>query len=215
MEIQIKNITKIIKGKYVIDNISVNFESGKIYGLRGINGSGKTMLLRLLAGLIYANSGDILVDGYKLSKDIDFPKNMGILIENPAFLDTYSGYMNLKLLTSIQGKVKDSQIYKTLERVGLEPHNKKKYKKYSLGMKQRLGIAAAIVEKPNLLLLDEPTNALDTDGVEILKNIIKTEKRRGTLIIMTCHDPVILEELSDEIILLENGKIKEDIHEKS
>lgn len=201
MIIKVENVSKIIRGNRVIEHISMELTSGKVFGFRGINGSGKTMLMRLIAGLIYPTKGQITVDNKILGRDINFPENMGLLIENPAFLDNYSGFANLKLLSSIQDKIDDKQIRRTLERVGLEPDSKKKYKKYSLGMKQKLGIAAAVLEKPELLILDEPANALDEEGVERLKKIVQEEKERGALIILSCHDAYLLEEMSDVIYL--------------
>ncbi len=207
MIIKVENVSKIIRGNSVIEHISMEFTSGKVFGFRGINGSGKTMLMRLIAGLIYPTKGQITVDNKILGRDINFPENMGLLIENPTFLDNYSGFANLKLLSSIQDKIDDKQIRRTLERVGLEPDSKKKYKKYSLGMKQKLGIAAAVLEKPELLILDEPANALDEEGVERLKKIVQEEKERGALIILSCHDAYLLEEMSDVIYLLQDGKL--------
>lgn len=204
---KIENVSKIIRGNSVIEHISMELTSGKVFGFRGINGSGKTMLMRLIAGLIYPTKGQITVDNKILGRDINFQENMGLLIENPAFLDNYSGFANLKLLSSIQDKIDDKQIRRTLERVGLEPDSKKKYKKYSLGMKQKLGIAAAVLEKPELLILDEPANALDEEGVERLKKIVQEEKERGALIILSCHDAYLLEEMSDVIYLLQDGKL--------
>lgn len=207
MIIKVENVSKIIRGNSVIEHISMELTSGKVFGFRGINGSGKTMLMRLIAGLIYPTKGQITVDNKILGRDINFPENMGLLIENPAFLDNYSGFANMKLLSSIQDKIDDKQIRRTLERVGLEPDSKKKYKKYSLGMKQKLGIAAAVLEKPELLILDEPANALDEEGVERLKKIVQEEKERGALIILSCHDAYLLEEMSDVIYLLQDGKL--------
>lgn len=207
MVIQVENVSKIIKGSVVVDHISAEFISGKVYGLRGINGSGKTMLMRLISGLIYPTEGQIVIDGKVLGKDMAFPEDMGILIENPAFLDNYSGFANLKLLSSIQDKIDNEQIYKTLERVGLEPYSKKKYKKYSLGMKQKLGIAGAIIEKPELLILDEPGNALDEEGILRLKRIVQEEKERGALTILSCHDASMLEEMADVIYSMKNGRL--------
>ena len=207
MVIQVENVSKIIKGNMVIDCVSAEFSSGKVYGLQGINGSGKTMLMRLISGLIYPTEGRIVIDGKILGKEIAFSESIGILIENPAFLDNYSGFANLKLLASIQNKIDDEQIYKTLERVGLEPDSRNKYKIYSLGMKQKLGIAGAVMEKPELLILDEPANALDKEGIERLKKIVQEEKERGVLIILSCHDSALLEAMADVIYSMENGRL--------
>ena len=191
----------------MVDSVSMELVSGSVTGLKGINGSGKTMLMRLMCGLILPTEGRIMINGKEIGKDMDFPDNLGLLIENPAFLDNYSGFANLKMLAEIRNIITDENIWEVISRVGLDPDDKKKYKKYSLGMKQRLGIAGAIMEQPDILLLDEPTNALDTKGVEMLKNIVQEEKKRGALIVLTCHDAEILEEMADEIYFMENGRI--------
>lgn len=206
-QIEIKNVTKIIKHNTVIDNVSLTVNSGKITGLKGVNGSGKTMLMRLVSGLILPTSGEIIIDGETLGKDITFPRSIGTLIENPAFLDNYSGFQNLKLLASIQGKISDKEIREAIIAVELNPDDKKKFRKYSLGMKQRLGIAAAVMEHPNIIILDEPTNALDSDGVQMVKRILQKEKERGALILISCHDLDILKELSDVIYLMNVGRL--------
>lgn len=205
--IEIKNVTKIIKHNTVIDNISLTINSGEITGLKGINGSGKTMLMRLVSGLILPTSGEISINGKVLGKDITFPHSIGTLIETPAFLDSYSGFQNLRLLASIQGKISDEEIREAIRAVELNPDDKKKYRKYSLGMKQRLGIAAAVMEHPDIIILDEPTNALDSDGVQMIKRILQKEKAHGALIMISCHNLDILKELSDVIYLMNDGKL--------
>nr|WP_296957437.1 ATP-binding cassette domain-containing protein [uncultured Mediterraneibacter sp.] len=208
MKIEIIEVSKVIHKNKVLDQINYTMQSGKIYGIQGINGSGKTMLMRTIIGLIHPTTGRILIDGREIGKELEFPESIGFLLENPAFLDRYSGYQNLEMLASIKEKISSEEIKKALMRVGLdEEAAKKKYRKYSLGMKQRLGIAAAIMENPELLILDEPTNALDTEGVNLVKDIIRKEKNRGALVVLSCHDFKVLEELSDEIIKLENGRI--------
>lgn len=206
-DIIIENVTKVIKRNTVIANISMELHSGKIYGFKGINGSGKTMLMRLICGLIQPTEGIIQIDGKMLGKDISFPQSVGIFLENPAFLDAYSGFQNLKLIASVKSVVKDTALCAALTRVGLQPENKKKYRKYSLGMKQRLGIAAAIMEAPDIVILDEPTNSLDDNGVALVKQIVYAEKERGATVILSCHDAELLQELSDEIFTLEQGRI--------
>ena len=163
--IQIKNLSKEIKGKYILDNINLTFEQGKIYGLYGRNGSGKTMLLRALAGLLIPTEGEIDMDGKVLHKDMDFPENVGIIIENTSLLPQFDGFTNLKQLGKIRNVATDEDIDKALDTVGLKGETKK-VKAYSLGMRQRLSIAQAIFEKPELLLLDEPTNALDENYIK-------------------------------------------------
>lgn len=206
--IQLTDVVKDIKGKRIIDHVSLEMESGKVVGLKGVNGSGKTMLMRLICGLIVPTSGSITINGKRLGKDITFPESVGILIENPAFLDAYSGFENLKLLASIKNRIGAEKIREVIALVGLDPNDKKKYRKYSLGMKQRLGIAAAVMEEPDIVVLDEPTNALDSDGVEMFKKVLQREKERGALVIISCHDLSTLQELSDEIYLMESGALR-------
>lgn len=206
--IQLTDVVKDIKHNRIIDHVNLHMESGKIVGLKGVNGSGKTMLMRLIAGLITPTSGTITINEKQLGKDITFPESIGILIENPAFLDAYSGFENLRLLASIKSKISDQQIRDIIDLVGLDPDDKKKYRKYSLGMKQRLGIAAAVMEKPDIVILDEPTNALDSDGVAMLKGILSRERERNALVVISCHDLDTLKELSDEIYLMESGTLK-------
>lgn len=208
--IQIKNVTKKIKGITVINDVSMTLASGMVTGLRGVNGSGKTMMMRLIAGLILPTKGSIKIDGKILGKDITFPESIGILLENPAFLDAYSGFQNLRMLASIRNEIGDMRINDVLAQVGLDPDgSKKKYKRYSLGMKQRLGIAGAILEQPDIVILDEPTNSLDTNGVELVKQIVRQEKERGAVVVLSCHDTDILDELADDIHYLENGSVIE------
>lgn len=207
MNIKISHVSKIIKNNPVIKDISMELQSGAVYGFKGINGSGKTMLMRLISGLIRPSQGEISMNGKILGKDISFPNSIGVFLENPAFFDAYSGFNNLKLLASIKSVASDDDIRNTLLRVGLDPDSNKKYKKYSLGMKQRLGIAAAIMEKPEIVILDEPTNSLDEDGVDLVKHIVRNEKERGALVIVSCHDEEILKGMSDEVFLLEQGRL--------
>ena len=211
MNIRIDNATKFIRGALILDKVNITFESGKIYGLQGPNGSGKTMLMRLIGGLIRPSSGNVYIDNDKLGQAYDFPKSMGLLIENPAFLPNYPGLKNLELLANIKGNADLAQLRQTTLDVGLNPDDKRKYRKYSLGMKQRLGIAAAIMEKPDLILIDEPTNALDDAGIEQICALIRRERDRGALIVMACHDAKILEDLSDEIYTIYEGKVERKI----
>lgn len=213
MKIILKDVTKVIKHNTVVNNVNLSLNSATVYGLCGYNGCGKTMLMRLISGLIIPTKGEIIIDGKTIGKQIDFPESMGILIENPSFLGGLSGFENLKILASLKNKPDENIIKKTISRVGLNPNDKKKYRKYSLGMKQRLGIAAAIMESPELIILDEPTNALDSDGVEITKQIIREERERGALVIMTCHDKEILEDMCDVIYSIEHGEIKSTLKE--
>lgn len=205
--IKLSNITKTIKKKTVLKDINIEIESGTVTGFKGINGSGKTMLMRVITGLIRPTSGDVYIDGKKLHEDISFPPSIGALIENPAFIDGYTGKENLKLLAGIKGIATDDEIDEILNFVGLSNAADKKYKKYSLGMKQRLGIAAAVMEKPEIVILDEPTNSLDSEGVEMVKRLVQREKERQALVIIACHEYEILKSLSDIIYSIEDGKI--------
>ena len=205
--IQIENMSKKIRDRVVLDGIDYTFRDGMTYGLKGINGSGKTMLMRVVSGLIYPTEGRVLVDGKELGKDVSFPESIGILIENPVFLDAYTGFGNLKLLASLNDRAGDEDIREILQKVGLDPDDTRKYRKYSLGMKQRLGIAAAFLEKPKILLLDEPFNALDTDGVARFSRLIREEQERGTLILLACHEEGKLEEFADVVLHMEDGRI--------
>lgn len=205
--LKIQNVTKTIKKKTVLENITLTADSGSIIGFKGINGSGKTMLMRIISGLIRPASGEVYINDKLLHKDISFPPSIGVLIENPAFIDGYSGRENLRLLAGIKGIATNQDIEDVLSLVELTDAADKKYRKYSLGMKQRLGIAGAVMEKPDIVILDEPTNSLDSDGVEIVKKLVRREKERGALVILACHEYEILKELSDEIYLIENGRI--------
>ena len=206
MSIEFKNVSKKLGNNIVINNVNIEIKKGIVTGLKGINGSGKTMMMRLIAGLIYATKGEVVIDGKVLGKDISFPPSIGLMLENPAFLPGYNGFENLKMLASIKGEIKDEKIDEVLETVGLAAIDKK-YRKYSLGMKQRLGIAAAIMEEPDIILLDEPTNSLDASGVEMVQKIVAREKERGATVILSCHDSALLESMCDEIFNIEVGEI--------
>lgn len=206
-EMELTNVTKRIGRHTVIEDASVLFKPGTIVGLKGINGSGKTMLMRLISGLIKPTSGTIRIGDKMLGKDLSFPESIGMLLENPAFLDAYSGLENLKILASIKGCIGVDQVKQSIATLGLDPDDMKKYRKYSLGMKQRLGIAAAVMEEPEIIILDEPTNSLDTDGVQIVKDVVTRERDRGALIILASHEYDVLHFLSDEIIEIEKGRI--------
>lgn len=212
-EIEVKNLCKTINKNMVLDNINLHMVSRQVYGFQGINGSGKTMFMRALIGLIHPTSGKILINQKELGKDMDFPKSIGFLLENPTFLDMYSGPDNLRLLAGVDNNISADMINKEIdsliEEVGLKSAGNKKYKKYSLGMKQRLGIAAAVLGNPDIVVLDEPTNALDDDGKDMVKRIVKMQKERGALVIISCHEMQTLEELSDEIVRLKEGRICE------
>lgn len=207
MYIKITDVNKTIKKAPILRDINLEFTGGKVYGLRGKNGSGKTMLMRAICGLITPDSGIIDINGKILGKDISFSESIGVLIENPAFIGNYTGFKNLKVLASIQNRIGDEQIRKALEDIGLDPDDKRTYRKYSLGMKQKLGIAAAVMENPDIIILDEPINALDEVSVEKVHDILDEQKKRDAIIIIACHDKEELDQLSDEIIEISDGRI--------
>lgn len=206
-KIEIRGLNKEIKGVPVLTDINLDMEGGKVYGLKGKNGSGKTMLMRAICGLIVPTSGTVTINGEVLGKQISFPRSVGVLIENPSFIAGYTGFKNLQVLASIQNRIGDEEIRETIQQVGLDPDDKRTYRKYSLGMKQRLGIAAAVMEKPDIVILDEPINALDENGALKVRDILKEQKDRGAVIILACHDSEELALLSDEIIQIAEGRI--------
>lgn len=212
--IQLQNVTKRIKENTVLDNVSYTFKSGFVYGLYGQNGSGKTMLLRAISGLINLDSGSIFIDGEKLHDKIEFPPETGIVIENMELLPECSAKRNLQMLAKIKNIADEKDIGFSLERVGLDPDSDKKVKKFSLGMKQRLNIAQAIFENQKIILLDEPTNALDEDAVQLIYKIIREEKSRGATIIVATHHKEDLKEVCDVILKIAEGKIVEENENK-
>ena len=212
--IQLQNVTKRIKENTVLDNVSYTFKSGFVYGLYGQNGSGKTMLLRAISGLINLDSGSIFIDGEKLHDKIEFPPETGIVIENMELLPECSAKRNLQMLAKIKNIADEKDIIFSLERVGLDPDSDKKVKKFSLGMKQRLNIAQAIFENQKIILLDEPTNALDEDAVQLIYKIIREEKSRGATIIVATHHKEDLKEVCDVILKIAEGKIVKENENK-
>lgn len=212
--IQLQNVTKRIKENTVLDNVSYTFKSGFVHGLYGQNGSGKTMLLRAISGLINLDSGSIFIDGEKLHDKIEFPPETGIVIENMELLPECSAKRNLQMLAKIKNIADEKDIIFSLERVGLDPDSDKKVKKFSLGMKQRLNIAQAIFENQKIILLDEPTNALDEDAVQLIYKIIREEKSRGATIIVATHHKEDLKEVCDVILKIAEGKIVEENENK-
>lgn len=212
--IQLQNVTKRIKENTVLDNVSYTFKSGFVYGLYGQNGSGKTMLLRAISGLINLDSGSIFIDGEKLHDKIEFPPETGIVIENMELLPECSAKRNLQMLAKIKNIADEKDIIFSLERVGLDPDSEKKVKKFSLGMKPRLNIAQAIFENQKIILLDEPTNALDEEAVQLIYKIIREEKSRGATIIVATHHKEDLKEVCDVILKIAEGKIVEENENK-
>ena len=207
-EIIIENLSKTIKNNKILDNVNLTFESGHVYGLVGRNGSGKTMLLRAICGLIFPDSGKVIIDGKQLHKDISFPEICGIIIENTDLLPNFSAFDNLKMLSEIKNTANDNMIKSAIKSVGLDPDSKKKVKTFSLGMKQRLSIAQALFEDPDILLLDEPTNALDEDGVNDVRRILLEQKKKNKLIIIASHNKEDISLLSDTVISVSNGRFQ-------
>ena len=201
------NLSKKIKKQYVLKDINYTFDTGMIYGLYGRNGSGKTMLLRALSGLIRPSEGSILIDNKKLHEDISFPPSIGIIIENTSLLPQYDAFTNLKILANIKNIASDEDIKEAIKRVGLDHLSKLKVKKFSLGMKQRLSIAQAIFEKPDIILLDEPTNAIDEEGINSIRNLLLKEKDRGATIVIASHNKEDLTILADKKIIMNSGEI--------
>ena len=205
--LEIENLTKTFGTQTVISDISMTLVSGKIYGLVGRNGSGKTVLMKMILGFIKPTSGTIKVNGEQVGKEIDIPDDIGAIIETPGFLPEYSAFQNLKLMAMIRGKITSERIRETIKLVGLDPDSKKHVGKYSLGMRQRLGIAQAIMEDPQILLLDEPLNGLDNEGVEEMRNVLLKQKDQGKLIIIASHSKEDIDILCDEIFRFDHGKI--------
>jgi len=208
MKIKIENVSKSIKNTPVLSKVSLDLESGKIYGLRGKNGAGKTMLLRMMCGLIFPSSGRVLIDSLELGKDISFPNSVGVLIENPGFISNYSGLKNLINLASIKNEIDEQAIIDLMKYFDLDPYDKKKMKNYSLGMKQKIGIISALMENPRLILLDEPINALDEETSKKVLDLLNERKNNGALIVIASHDREELDFLADEIIEMKDGKIE-------
>lgn len=211
--ISIENLNKQFKNQLVLNNINVKFSNGHIYGIIGRNGSGKTVLLKCICGFLKPTTGVISVNHKIVGKDIDFPENLGFIIETPGFLLNYSGYKNLKYLASIREKIDSNEIKESMSLVGLDSADKKHVGKYSMGMRQRLGIAQAIMEKSDILVLDEPMNALDKNGVEEMRRLFLKMKSEGKLILLTSHNREDIEILCDEVYEMEEGilnKLKEN-----
>ncbi len=203
--IYIKNVTKRYGANEVLKNVSLTCEAGKIYGLIGRNGSGKTLLLKCICGLVTPTSGEVRVWGKSVGKDTDFPENIGFIIESPGFLLQESGFDNLKHLASIRGKIGVNEIRESMNTVDLDPDLKLHVGKYSMGMRQRLGIAQAIMEKPELLILDEPMNGLDNQGVEDIRSLLLSLKEKGVTIVLASHFKEDIAYLCDDVYQMDAG----------
>jgi len=206
--LEIENLTKTFGTQTVISDISMTLVSGKIYGLVGRNGSGKTMLMRVIAGLVNPSSGQLMFDG---KNRVDADPNIGIMIENASLYPELSGRENLRLLASIRKRATNEEIDQAIRRVGLEPEDKRTFRKYSLGMKQRLMLAQAIMEQPEVLLLDEPTNAIDRKGVELVHQIMSEEAQRGAIVLLASHVDYDIRALCSRVFLIEKGRLQMEV----
>ena len=206
--IDVREVNLTLGKTQILKNISVSFEENLIHGLIGRNGSGKTMLMKCISGFIKPTSGEIEVDGKLVGEDVDFPKDLGIIIETPGFIPYYSGYKNLKLLAGLNNKIGKSEVRQTMKQVGLDPDLKRHVKKYSLGMRQRLGLAQAIMENPKLLILDEPFNGLDKDGVKEMREYLLSYKEQGKTILICSHSAEDIDILCDTVHEMDKGNIE-------
>lgn len=205
--IKIENLNLVLNKQIILENINVGFEEGYIYGIVGKNGSGKSMLFKSICGLVYPTSGKIFVENKEIGKDIDFPENMGMLIESPGLMPHYSAFKNLSILAGLNNRIGKQEINRVLKLVGLSADDRKPVKKYSLGMKQRLGIAMAIMEDPSILILDEPMNSLDKEGIEDMRNLFREMRKRGKTILLTSHNFEDIIALCDKVYEMEHGRI--------
>ena len=206
--ISVKNVSLTLGKTQILKDINVDFEESKIHGLIGRNGSGKTMLMKCICGFIKVTSGEITVDGKRVGKDVDFPKDMGIIIETPGFIPYYSGYKNLKLLAGLNNKIGKDEVRESMKKVGLDHDLKRHVKKYSLGMRQRLGLAQAIMEDPKILVLDEPFNGLDKDGVKEMREYLLSYKEQGKTILICSHSAEDISVLCDTVHEMDKGYIQ-------
>jgi ABC-2 type transport system ATP-binding protein len=205
--IEVTGVRKKIRNMLLIDSVSLTIAKGRTVGFVGNNGSGKTLLLKLISGLYRVTDGIIIVDGKILGRDVDFPDNMGVIIETPGFISNMSGYKNLRMLARIKNKITDQDIREAIRFVGLDPDDKKPVGKYSLGMRQRLGLAQAIMEKPDILVLDEPFNGLDREGCEEMRKYLLELKSQGKTILIASHLDKDIELLCDDVYEMDQGRI--------
>ena len=203
--VSVQNVSKDFGQERVLKSVSRDFEAGRIHGIVGNNGSGKTVLMKCICGFLLPTEGKVIVNGKHVGRDVDFPPDLGIIIETPGFLPNMTGVKNLEILASLNKKIGLAEIADTIRRVGLDPHMKKPVGKYSLGMRQRLGIAQAIMENPNLLILDEPLNGLDKHGVREMRDLIKGLKADGKTILLASHNQGDIDELCDTVCEMDAG----------
>jgi ABC-2 type transport system ATP-binding protein len=205
--VNVLSVFKTIRNRLILDDVSLRVEAGEFAGIYGVNGSGKSMLLRVISGLVLPDSGTVHVFGNQVGRDTEFPSNLGAMIDGPGFLLDRSGLYNLQLLASIRNIIPPQRIIEALELVGLNSGDKRPVKTYSTGMRQRLGIAQAIMEYPKLLILDEPTSALDADGAQQIENVLKEMQKQGVTIIIVSHKPSELDSLCDSIYKMHDGRL--------
>ena len=203
--ISVKNLSKDFGQERVLHSVTRDFEKGKIHGIVGNNGSGKTVLMKCICGFLIPTEGEVIVNGKRVGKDVDFPPGLGLIIETPGFLPNMTGVKNLEILASLNKKIGLEEIAAAIRRVGLDPLMKKPVGKYSLGMRQRLGIAQAIMENPSLLILDEPLNGLDKHGVREMRDLIKGLKKQGKTILLASHNQGDIDELCDTVCEMDAG----------
>lgn len=203
--IEVQNAVKRFRDQVVLKNVSISFEKGQIHGIVGRNGSGKTVLFKCICGLMHPEEGVILVNGKRVGRDVDMPENIGAIIEAPGFLPNYSGYKNLRFLANIRRKIGKEEILNVLKTVGLDPESRKHVGKYSLGMRQRLGIAQAIMEDPEILILDEPMNGLDNAGVQDIRALLLELKAQGKTILLASHNHEDIAALCDTVHEMDGG----------
>lgn len=203
--IEVQNVVKRFRDQVVLKNVSISFEKGKIHGIVGRNGSGKTVLFKCICGLMHLEEGVILVNGKRVGRDVDMPEDIGAIIEAPGFLPNYSGYKNLRFLANIRRKIGKEEILNVLKTVGLDPESRKHVGKYSLGMRQRLGIAQAIMEDPEILILDEPMNGLDNAGVQDIRALLLELKAQGKTILLASHNHEDIAALCDTVHEMDGG----------
>lgn len=203
--IQVEEAVKKYGTQTVLDHVSLSLKKGEIIGIVGRNGSGKTVLFKSICGFTPLTEGKITVCGQIIGKDTDMAENVGVIIENPGFLDNYSGFKNLKFLAMVHNRIGDEEIRKGMEMVGLDPSSRKWVGKYSMGMRQRLGLAQAIMEDPDILILDEPMNGLDNQGVEDMRKLLMEERDRGKTILLASHNPADIEILCDSVYEMDHG----------
>lgn len=205
--VQIENLSLRIKNDIILSDINLHIEKGSITGLVGRNGCGKTMLMKCITGFVRPTEGTVIFDGKKVGEEVDFPANTGIIIETPSFVPYYSGYKNLMELASLQKKIGKQEVEAVLKQVGLYEARNKLVRKYSLGMKQRLGIAQALMERPDTLILDEPMNGLDNECVNLIRDILAELKEQGKTIVLVSHNAEDIRVLCDKIYEMDKGKI--------